>query len=39
VGQRGHSKSRGLCFFSMKKKTKIIKWEQDFFIPPNSISS
>jgi hypothetical protein len=31
VGQREHSKSRGLnIFFSMEKETKIINWEQDF---------
>ena len=29
MGQRGHSKSRGLLFFSMEKEMKIINWEQD----------
>jgi len=29
VGQRGHSKSRGLIF-SMGKEMKIINWEQVF---------
>ena len=30
MGQRGHSKSRGLLFFSMGKEMKIINWEQVF---------
>ena len=29
MGQRAHSKSRGL-FFSMGTETKIISWEQNF---------
>jgi len=28
VGETGHGKSRNIIF-SMKKKTKIINWEQD----------
>ena len=30
MGQTGHGKSRGLYFFSVKKETKIINWEQEF---------
>ena len=32
MGQRGHSKSRELYFFSMEKEMKIISWERDFFV-------
>jgi len=37
-GQRRHSKSRGLYLFYMERETKIINWEQDFFVQ-NSILS
>ena len=30
--QRGHGKSWGIIIFSMDKETKIINWEQDFFL-------
>ena len=30
MGQRGHSKSRGILIFSMEKEMKIINLEQDF---------
>ena len=39
MGQRGHSKSRGLYFFSMEKETKIINWEQGFFFVHQRIVS
>jgi len=29
----GELKEQGIIFFSMKKETKIISWEQDFFVP------
>jgi hypothetical protein len=38
VGQRGHSKSRGLCFY-YGKETKIINWEQDFCTSQNSFTA
>ena len=30
MGQRGHSKSKGLSFFSMEKEMNIINWKKDF---------
>jgi hypothetical protein len=39
VGQRGHSKSRGLSFFKMEKETKIINREEDFFCTPRIASA
>ena len=32
AGHRGHGRSTGLCFFSVRKERKIISWEQDFFV-------
>ena len=29
MGQRGHGRSRGLHFFSMKEEKEIISWEHD----------
>ena len=37
MGQRRHSKSKGLSFFLWKKETKIINWEQDFFVNHRSV--
>jgi hypothetical protein len=39
VGQRMHSKSRILYFFSMEKEMKVINWEQVFCTSENSISN
>ena len=30
MGQRGHSKGRGLGFFSTGKEMIIVNWEQEF---------
>ena len=32
MGQRGHSKSRGLSFFSMEEERKIIRLGTGFFV-------
>ena len=37
MGQRGHSKSRGL-FFSMERETKIINWNR-FFVHHRTVST
>ena len=39
MGQRGHSKSRGLYFLSMEKEMKIINWEQVFFVHHRTVSA
>jgi hypothetical protein len=36
---KGGRQEQGILFFSMKKETTIIKWEQFFGTPNNSISS
>jgi len=38
VGPRGHSKNRGLQFFSVEEETKIINWEEDVCTPKNNIA-
>ena len=39
MGLRRHSKSRGIIFFSMENETKIINWEQDFFVHRRIVSA
>ena len=39
MGQKGHGRSRGLYFFSMEKETKIISWEQNFFVHHTIVSA
>ena len=37
--QRGHSKSRGLRFFSTGKEMKIINWKQFVFVHRRIVSA
>jgi len=39
VGQRGHSKSRGIIISFMGKEMKTINWEQVFFLHRRLVSA
>ena len=35
---KGALKEQGIIFFSMEKETKIVSWEQDFFVHHRIVS-